>query len=320
MKLYPVALEKYLEHPTCGVEKPSSKDSLRSTVRLFQQDHPELELHEVTSVHLEIWVGGRRKSGVSDTTLVKNIQRLNSLLTWAWRQGHIKSNPAEGLRKNLNLKPRPVREHRWLNQDEVQQILDSFDILTSQDHRDALVLRLGFTAGLRNNEIRTLPLSALSRIDNQRISVKGKGDKIAQVWVPERTAELLVEWQAKYEQGWREVRQGSLDESVPVIVGFKDLQDWETGERMLTPRWGTGITQQAVGRIVKERSKAAGYPISPHDMRRAFAGMVYEATHENLRKTQQALRHSSVATTEIYLEQRQDAAAVAVESAGLGLR
>jgi integrase len=53
-------------------------------------------------------------------------------------------------------------------------------------------------------------------------------------------------------------------------------------------------------------------------MRRSFAGMIYERV--GLEKTSDALRHSSLETTRLYIKQRQDAAALAVEEAGLELR
>lgn len=103
-----------------------------------------------------------------------------------------------------------------------------------------------------------------------------------------------------------------------MIIGFRNLQDWKTGERSLVPQWGSGISQQALGKIVATRSAAAGYRIAPHDMRRSFAGLIYE--RGGLEKTSHALRHSSLGTTQVYIEKRQDAAAVAVETVGLGLR
>lgn len=93
MKLYPTALQKYFEHPTCRVVKESSKRSLRSTVRLFQQDHPDLELHELTKRHLEDWLGKRLQSGVSDSTVSKNTKHPNSLLDWAWDKATSKRTP-----------------------------------------------------------------------------------------------------------------------------------------------------------------------------------------------------------------------------------
>ena len=309
MKPYPTALEKYLAHPTCRLKAESSQRSLRSTVWLFQNDHPDLELHELTAKHLEDWLGGRLQSGVSDSTVQKNMQRLSSLLGWASRQGHIKQNPAVDVGYTLNLRPQAVREHTWLREGEVQEILDSVRIVTLRDHRDALILRLGFTAGLRNNEIRTLPLSSLAHIGDQRISVTGKGNKLAQVWVPEVTAELLSLWRDQYE---------NPSPTAPVIIKFRSLLDWRTEIRTLTPQWGQGITQQVIGRIVGKRTAAAGYRITPHDMRRSYAGMIYEAG--GIEKTSQALRHSNLTTTQRYIEKRQDAAAVAVETVGLNLR
>jgi site-specific recombinase XerC len=221
------------------------------------------------------------------------------------------SNPAEHLEKVIVLRPQAVRTHRWLSEAEVRRILDSFETsvpLTVQDHRDALVLRLGLTAGLRNFEIRTLPLTALANLDKQQITVKGKGGKLADVFVPERTAVLLDSWRDLYE---------APKPDAPVVIGFRSLQDWETGERLLVPQWGVGITQQAVGRIVTERTRAAGLQAAPHDLRRAYCGIMEDKV--GLVETSRAMRHAQISTTQLYLENRQDSAYQAAKKAGLDM-
>ena len=308
MRLFPTAVQKYFDHPTCGVREESSRRSVRSTVRLFQDAYPDLEIHEVSQRHVEEWLGNRRKTGVSDGTVQKNLQRLRSLFRWAARQGHIKESPTDDLKEILRLRPQAVRKHTWLDMLQVQKILDSVETLTSLDLRDALILRLGFTAGLRNNEIRTLPISGLAKIGEQRISVKGKGKKLAEVWVPSLTTDLLIRWLDMYEEP---------KPSDPVIIRFRNLLDWETGIRTLTPQLGMGVTQQTIGTIVRERSSVVGYPISPHDMRRSYAGMMHAKV--GIEKTSQALRHSNLGTTQLYLKERQDAAFQAAKGAGIDL-
>jgi site-specific recombinase XerD len=308
VKLYPTAVEQFLSHPTTSIRAESSKRSMRMTIRLFQTDHPELELHELTTQHLEDWLGGKLKGGVSDATVKKYMQRMNTFLDWcSWRR-LVDRNPGEHLDKTLRLRPQPVQTHRWLDEAQVKLILDSLDTLTVLGQRDALILRLGFMVGLRNNEIRTLPLSALENVDRQQISLKGKGGKLAQVYVPEKTALPLAAWRDQYENP----RPDS-----PVVIAFRNLQDWTTGKRILTPQWGIGITQQALGRIVAHRSTAAGFKVAPHDMRRSFAGMMAERT--DIVATSKALRHSQIATTELYLKRRQDSAFQAARGAGLDL-
>ena len=311
MRLYPTAVNKYFAHPTCAVRAESSKRSLRNTVRLFQSDHPDLELHQLTQEHLLEWLGNKRQNGLSDSTAKKYVQRLRSLLGWCSWHGDITSNPAENLEKVLMLRPQPVRTHRWLSEEQVRRVLDSVESsepLTVQDHRDALVLRLGFTIGLRSFEIRTLPLAALANLDKEQITVNGKGGKLADVFAPERTAVLLDSWLDRYEDP-------KPDD--PVVIGFRSVQDWESGNRLLVPQWGRGITQQAIGRIVAERTAEVGLQVSPHDMRRSYAGIMEQKV--GVVETSRALRHAQISTTQLYLEQRQDSAYQAARKAGLNL-
>lgn len=308
MKLYPTVVDEYLRHPTCTIRAESSRRSMRMTVRLFQNDHPGLEIQEVSPEHIQNWLGQKRIDGVSDSTLKKYLQRLRSLMSWcAWR-GIIAKNPTEHIEKVLMLHPQPVKQHRWLNIDQSRALLDSLEITDLRSHRDALVIGLGLTAGLRNNEIRTLPLSALEEIASQKLTVRGKGGKLAQVHVMPRTAEWLISWLEKYEN--------PLPHH-PVIIAFKDQYDFRTKTRTLVPRWGVGISQQAVGKIVAQRSAAAGLKVSPHDLRRAYAWMMEQKV--GVVKASHALRHSHISTTQIYLERRQDSAYLAGLDAGIDL-
>jgi site-specific recombinase XerC len=283
-----------------------------NTVRLFHFDHPELELHELDENHLIEWFGQKRKDGVSDSTLKKYVQRLKGLLGWcAWQQ-LIPGNPAEHLEKTLSLRPKRVRIGNWLEYEDVSRFLDSFEPLerlTLIEQRDVIVLRLGFTAGLRNLEIRTLPLKSLDDLEHQRITFVGKGGKLADVFVPERTAALLGMWRARYVDPKPES---------PVVVQFRNLQNWTTGDRVLTPTWGAGITQQAIGRIVADRTRAVlGRRLSPHDMRRSYANIMEKKV--GVIETSRAMRHAQISTTQLYLEERQDIAFQAAKGAGIDL-
>ena len=54
---------------------------------------------------------------------------------------------------------------------------------------------------------------------------------------------------------------------------------------------------------------------APHDMRRTFAGLLAERV--DIAQVSRALRHSTIAMTQTYLEKRQDAAVVASRLAGI---
>lgn len=308
MLLYPTGVNRFLAHPTTTIRATSSQQSMRMTVRLFQTAYPDLELHQLTSSHIEDWIGQKIADGTSESTAKKYLQRLSCFLDWCSWQRLIERNPAEHLGKVLKLRPQPVRRARWLNEDEVRVILDSVEVSTLVGKRDSIILRLGFLAGLRNTEIRMLPLSSLFEVEKERILVKGKGGKLAQVYVPPKTALLLLEWRDLYE----EPRPDS-----PVVIGFRSLLDWTDGDRSTVPQWGVGISQQAVGRIVASRSSAVGLRVAPHDMRRSYAGIMEQKI--GLIETSRAMRHSQVATTQIYLEQRQDGAFQAGRMAGIDL-
>ncbi len=131
---------------------------------------------------------------------------------------------------------------------------------------------------------------------------------MADVFAPPRTAVLLDSWLDRYEDP-------KPDD--PVVIGFRSVQDWESGNRLLVPQWGRGITQQAIGRIVAERTAEVGLQVSPHDMRRSYAGIMEQKA--GVVETSRAMRHAQISTTQLYLEQRQDSAYQAARKAGLDL-
>lgn len=194
------------------------------------------------------------------------------------------------------------RLNSWLSRDEVARVLSCVDDTTSIGLRDLVVLRLGFSIGLRRAEITGINWGDITWPDKLRLV--GKGGKAATVTITRNTRRAIDQW--AYSWDWEDLS--------PLVTSFTAMEG-----RTYHPRpTGKRLSTNAVRDITMRYSNLSGIKFAPHDMRRTFAGLLFEETG-SIETVSAALRHSNVGTTQRYLEQRQDAAAQAVEKAGFDI-
>ena len=155
--------------------------------------------------------------------------------------------------------------------------------LTESGKRDQVALGMMTFCGLRISEVAGMTWGHLKMQDGVYIfkNLIGKGNKPRDVVVPG----LVVAYLNSIE------RQGDDDF---IIQSFD--------RRKKTP----GITTRSLARIVKKHAKRAGLrEISPHDLRRSFADLL-RTQGVDMRQIQLSLGHSSLATTQKYLEKNLD--------------
>ncbi len=160
---------------------------------------------------------------------------------------------------------------KYLQAEEVRKLLNSPD---RQKTRDRLILRILYRCGLRVSELTNLKIEDIN-FDEGIITIRsGKGDK---------------------------------DRIVPIDANTLDLIDFykagaEKGYLILSERGGSLSTRQ-VERIVKKYAKKAGLKknVYPHMLRHSFAVHCLKEGM-NLRTVQKMLGHSSLTTTQIYLD------------------
>lgn len=257
---------------------------------------------QVTSVTEDHLVDFITDGAVSNATMAARRTRVTSFFKWYGLNHDLPSNPADGLAVRLRLDYRPVRKHNWLTRDEVKTILDTPDRSDDMGLRDELILRLGFTCGLRRAEIVSLTWGQIN-LDRAEITVIGKGGKVSAVYMTPATAHSV-------DMMYR--RNGHRHDDMPVIVSFSN-----TGTTRLV-HWGSPIVGRTVGTLVAKYSRMTSIPFRPHDMRRTFAAMLQDLGAD-IEQISKALRHSNIGTTQRYLAQRQDAAYQAVKKVGLDL-
>lgn len=139
--------------------------------------------------------------------------------------------------------------------------------------RDAAILELFYSCGLRISELISLDVPHIDFIGNT-VRVRGKGNKQRIVPVGEPALHAVQRYR----------REASIT----------------NGALFLSIR-RTRITQQAIDQLLKKYLKVSGIPfsISPHKLRHSFATHLLDAGAD-LRSVQSMLGHASLSTTQIY--------------------
>ena len=170
-----------------------------------------------------------------------------------------------------------------LDRAETRALLDAPDSGTVAGTRDRAMLCLTYNAGLRVSELVGLALDDLKMpaLDEVHIIGKGRRERILPLWKETRRA--LRDWLA--------VRPESAD------------------RHLFLNAMGTGMTRRGFAKRLALHAQTAahsvpsiaGKTVSPHLLRHACALHTLEATGD-IRKVSLWLGHSSVQTTEMYLQ------------------
>ena len=165
-----------------------------------------------------------------------------------------------------------------LSTDEVDALLDCFDLTKEVEIRDKAMLETMYASGLRVSELLSLELGNINFVQGY-IKTKGKGSKERIIPI----GEFALEYLALY-----------IDKVRRCNVGYKTKYVFLNKE-------GKPISRQYFWRKVKEYALRANIytEISPHTLRHSFATHLLE-NGANLREVQEMLGHSKIETTQIY--------------------
>ena len=162
--------------------------------------------------------------------------------------------------------------------DEVDALLDCFDLTKEVEIRDKAMLETMYASGLRVSELLSLELGNINFVQGY-IKTKGKGSKERIIPI----GEFALEYLSLY-----------IDKVRRCNVGYKTKYVFLNKE-------GKPISRQYFWRKVKEYALRANIytEISPHTLRHSFATHLLE-NGANLREVQEMLGHSKIETTQIY--------------------
>lgn len=191
---------------------------------------------------------------------------------------------AEALQGAIDCRqPKGSKAHTWLSQAEVKALLDTCGP-NVEGRRDRLALGLLAAAGLRRSEAVALrfddvKLQPASGMIRTVLAVRGKGAKSRVVPISDALANAIDRWAGRLGQPHGRILRSLGRDRIP----------------------GEGLTGTAVYHLVQKRGAMIGKPgLQPHDLRRTYAQLGYEAGVP-ITQISTLLGHASVETTQRYL-------------------
>ena len=196
----------------------------------------------------------------------------------------------------------PEREVDFLENNEIERILEAASGTTFKTLRDRAILELLFSAGLRVSELVGIDREKLN-LKSGELSVRGKGNKIRVVFISDTASKALTDYLKKRED---------VDPAL-FVRDVKSLEKFSAkGGSLPAGRRGASggkpknndslrLTPRSIQRIVRHYATKAGIVknVHPHTLRHSFAtDMLMNGA--DIRSVQEMLGHASINTTQIY--------------------
>lgn len=273
-----VILDTFLNH--LRVERGLSTNTVTSYRRDLEAlinylENRNLEFDNCRSENLEEYISNRRKSGLSEASLARNIVAIRTFFKFLAKERNM-----ENVAKEIHPPTPPRRIPKALSISDIDSLLNA----PSREGigiRDWALLELLYATGARVSELVSLDREDIQSSDGEinKIRLMGKGRK-------ERIVPL-----GKF-------AQHALNQYLTLIR--PNLVKGSERGLFLNSR-GTRLSRQSAWRIVLENAKRANIEnrISPHALRHSFATHLLDGGAD-IRVVQELLGHSSVTTTQIY--------------------
>ena len=266
---------KYLE-----VEKNYSKNTIINYKKDFSIFSCFLIEKKVTNIELidykflRTYLSYLYDKKYSNKSIARMISSLKSFYKYLIRKQLIKKNP-------MNLIKIPKIEKKlpkFLYYDDLETLLNVPELNNPLGIRDALILEMLYSTGIRVSEIVNIKLNDIS-YDSRKIIITGKGNKERYVLYGTKMENLLELYLAS-----------SRNKLVHVDHNY-----------LLVNKNGTNLTDRGVRKIMNKVLKSGHIDnhISPHTLRHTFATHMLDSGAD-IKIVQELLGHVSLSTTQIY--------------------
>lgn len=250
------------------------KNYSNNTIRAYQRDIEmffgflaDENISEVDTNILSYYIAFLLKHGLDTTTVARKLSSLKSFFKALKRLGMVDTNPADMIKTPKKKKHLPG----FLT---YKQVEDSLNI---EDPRDAAIMEVLYSCGLRASE-----LTGLNECDvdlrQEEVRVMGKGGKERILPLGKKARDAIRRY-----LGVRRASSGG--QKAPLFINYR----------------GGRLTTRSLQRIVRKHllrvARASG--TNPHIMRHSFATHLLERGAD-LRAVQELLGHASLSTVQIY--------------------
>ncbi len=268
--------EQYLvvERSLSGNTKDAYLEDLAKLLSYFATENIEAE--NATLTDLECFVTSLVELGISARSQARIISGIKSFYKFLILEDAISDDPTELLECPSLGRHLP----EVLSIEEIDAIEAQIDTSTPTGRRNLAIVEMLYSCGLRVSELSNLKISNLA-LDQEFISVFGKGDKQRLVPIGEESIGIVKDW-------------------INDRMEMENVKDSERDYLFLSNR-GKHISRITIFVLIKDLAEKAGITknISPHTFRHSFATHLLEGGAD-LRSIQEMLGHESILTTEIY--------------------
>ncbi len=282
-----------------GKALEAERNASRETVRAYLREVRALRRHVVASTGTDPEDGGwgivtaadlRRflaasLAGCEPSTAARKLSAVRTFFSFLVSMGEVSANPAAG----MSGPRRAMRLPEFLPVDEMTDFLASLPSGDPASKRDAAILELLYSSGLRVGELVALRVGDLS-LDAGTVRVTGKGRKVRVVPVGEKAIRAVREYLAVRPAPHGGAFRSFLDE--PLFLNRRGTVGRKSGAG-ISARSVARVLAAAIGRL------GTGRHLSPHGLRHSFATHLLESGAD-LRAIQEMLGHASLSTTQRY--------------------
>jgi integrase/recombinase XerD len=251
-------------------------DSYRRDLRILERElGPRRRLEEARRDDLIRVLKRMRIEARSPRSVARWLVAVRGFLRYLEAEGVVEQNSAAHLDFPRSWRSLPA----VLSYREVEALVEAPDRATTLGVRDAAMIEVLYSTGLRVSELVGLRLGGL-HLDAGYLRSMGKGSKERVVPLGAEASGALTRY---------------LEKGRPELVGKRP------GDVVFVNRRGGALTRQGFWKILKAHGRRAGIgkPLSPHTVRHSFATHLLEHGAD-LRSVQLMLGHADISTTQIY--------------------
>jgi integrase/recombinase XerC len=233
---------------------------------------------DVADVDLKLlrrFLGEMMDRGLSAASVARKAATLKSFFRFMRKKGIVAADPA-----SLLSPPRlPKRLPRYLDEDAARRLMEQPDRTTPAGSRDAAILELCYSTGIRLSELLGLRAADID-LSRRTVSVLGKGRKQRIVPFGESAGAAIRHYASK---------RGEL---LPERGGPVEFFLSARGKRM-QPKGVNVLVNRYIGAVADLEKK------SPHVLRHTFATHLLNRGAD-LQAVRELLGHASLSTTQVY--------------------
>lgn len=256
--------------------------SLQLTTQLMNVKTPEQITKENVQKLKQELHEYRTKQGTGLTVRTKNhhLTILRAFLRYMIQEEERDVYPPDRIRRLKD----EERKIKVLSIEELQRLIAAPDTSTRIGKRDAAILEMFFSTGLRLEELRQLNRKDIN-FKTAEVPVRGKGRRVRVVFITDNAAHALKRY-----------LESRVDHLVPLFI-----RSDRTAAQALPPGEEFRISRTTLADIIKRYASEAGIACnpSPHTLRHSFATQLLQSGAD-LRSIQELLGHKDVTSTQIY--------------------